>query len=96
MREATSTRNSGAEAISGRASLQSLPLHSELLDLPLLEDFALELDLAELEEDFGAELLLDTALDEEDFGGFTEELLVTLLELSGLIGSKCAVRVVSP
>ena len=89
MRETASTRNVGAEAIAGRASLQSLPLHSELLDLPL------ELDLAELEEDF-ALLELDFALDEEDFGGFTEELLVTLLELSGLIGAKCAVRVVSP
>jgi hypothetical protein len=67
----------------------------------------LELDLAELELDF-TELLLfalleldeteleDLTLLEEDFGGFTEELLATLPELSVLSGSKWAVSVVSP
>ena len=86
MRETASTRNVGAEAIAGRASLQSLPLHSELLDLPL------ELDLAEL-LDFGPLLLLDTLVELELDFGVTLELE---LELSGLIGAKCAVRVVSP
>ena len=78
---------------------------AELLLLALLLDLA-ELDETEL-EDF-VELLLfalleldeteleDLTLLEEDFGGFTEELLATLLELSGVIGSKWAVIVVSP
>lgn len=72
-----------------------------LLDFAeLLEDLAeLELDFAELLLDLAELLLLalleldETELEdltelEEDVGGFTEELLVTLLELSGLIGSK--------
>ena len=65
-------------------------LFAELLDLALEDEAALELLLA-LELDF-AELLLFALLElevteledltelEEDFGGSTEELLVTLLE----------------
>ena len=93
MRETASTRNVGTAANSGKASLQSLPLHSELLDfssfLEELDDFALEEDPS-LELDF-AELELDFSLDED----FAEELLSALLELSGLMDLKFAIIVVS-
>lgn len=54
---------------------------AELLLVALLEAGLTELlDFAELEEDAGTEL--------EDCGGSAEELLATLLELSGSSGSK--------
>ena len=94
MRPRTSTENCGTAAWATSDCLLELDLPLELLDFALEDE-----DLAELELVF-TELLLFALLEldlteledlaelEEDFGGFTEELLVTLLELSGLIGSK--------